>query len=128
LAHGHAVARPVTPEEVSRLFMASSLDPRAVDGPGPWKFMHRSGHEVEVKDRALRDALCLLAPVWPRARRIDTLFSDVVPWIDDLLLLHRYGTIDLRVVEPADLRAPHLNACERRWGGYATNALHELEN
>jgi SAM-dependent methyltransferase len=128
LTHAAQPMRPVSPQEFAGLTLASSLEPVAVDGPGPWSFAHESGHEVEVRERPIVDALCKAKPSWPRGLPIEKLFHDVTPHIADLCLLQRYGMINLRVGEPAELTtAEELRAAQCRWGDYATTPLHSYE-
>ena len=89
-------------------------------------FQHPSGYTVEAKESVTQHALERLLACWPRGQRIGELFADVSYVMDDLLLLHRNGLIELRCVEAGD--APAESAVLRSWesskAGYATTPYH----
>ncbi len=124
----HAPFTPVAPshDELSSLIAAASLAPLPHDGSGTRLYRHASGFEVEAKDGAVGAAFERLAPLWPRGLPMRELFADTAAFLDDFRLLHRHGLLDLRLCEPAHDAPPSapLNACEARWGGYATSPYH----
>jgi SAM-dependent methyltransferase len=124
--------RPASDGELAGLLVVSALTPlagnadRPADGD-PAKFKHPSGAEVDVKDPVIAAAFERLRPLWPRGLAAGELFPNVAAVKDDLLLLHRHGMIDLRLVEPSDFapspRALHKH--ERPWG-YLTTPYHDV--
>jgi hypothetical protein len=117
-----------TEDEFLRLFFASSLQPIRVDGTEPWSFHYTSCHEVQVKEKPMRDALLALAPLWPKPVCIDRMFCDVKPWMDDLRILHRRGMVDLLASEPETLHADaRLSAAEQHLGGHHRAPFHRYE-
>jgi SAM-dependent methyltransferase len=127
LARQHQTPRAMTAEEFAALYVASQTEPTHGEDSDEWRLLHPSGFEVEIKDPVMYRALRELARRWPRGARMSELFDDCAQWQKDVLLLHRYGTIELRITEPPDpAPSERLNACERRWGGYATSPFHDF--
>jgi SAM-dependent methyltransferase len=131
-------------DELANLLVASCLAPlprqdqngvegvdgvegKVDDGAVP-TFRHPSGAEVETRKEVTRAALERLHPIWPRSLPVRDLFGDAKSVIEDIVLLHRHGMIDLRLVEPADFDPPQrvLREHERRWG-YFTTPYHTRE-
>jgi SAM-dependent methyltransferase len=90
--------RPPDTGELSGLFVAARLveQPDARTG---WLFRHPSGFEVSAKTDSMAAALRTLQPRWPEGERVHSLFADVDQVIDDLLMLHRHGLIELRLID-----------------------------
>ncbi len=95
--------RPPTLEELGALFLASALTECEGHDAVPTEFRQAGGETVEVTDAAMRLSLLELAAIWPRGRRVSELFADVAAVADDLVLLHRFGLVELRCVGPAPL-------------------------
>ncbi len=117
-----------TPEEVGALFVATTLTEIEPTTTVPALFRHDSGETLEITDESMRAGLSGLAALWPRGLRVSERFDDVAAIVDDLRLLHRFGLIDLRVVEPHDfvVRDPinRLNALEATEQRELTSAYH----
>jgi SAM-dependent methyltransferase len=123
-----AARRAFAAEDLANLFAASPLRPLEGDGQSPRRFKHPSGYEVEAREEPICQALEALELTWPRGLALREIFDDVRPWAEDLVLLHRHGMIELRMVEPpSPFAAPELRDCERRWGGYSTDPYHRIE-
>lgn len=119
-----------TVDELAALLVAASLVPLNPGQSAPARFLHPSGFEVEAKDEPMRAAFERLAPLWPRAVSLPSLFPGPAPPFDDLMLLYRHGLIDLRLVEAGDFAAPAgpLNEREAQWGLlHATTPWHTRE-
>lgn len=103
------IPRPPTLDELGAMFLASALAECEGRDAVPTEFRHAGGQTVEVTDAAMREGLLELAAIWPRGRRVSELFADVAAVADDLVLLHRFGLVELRCVGPDDPRfaAPH---------------------
>jgi hypothetical protein len=82
---------------------------------------------VNVKTDVMAAALARLQTSWPRGVRVGDLFADTAGVVDDLRLLHRYGMVDLRLVEPAPVPSGPLHAAERGWGAEVTTPYHTRE-
>ena len=127
LAHEGAARRAFSLADVGGFFIASSLRPADAPSPTVRRFLHASGHEVEVRNEAIGHALEALRPRWPRGLRVRDVLPEVPTHASDLLLLQRHGMIDLRLVEPDDASpSAAVRACEERWGGYFTDPYHRL--
>ena len=126
LARAGWLHRPPGPGELAGLFLASSLAPADPQGDGR-RFRHPSGTEVSVTEPALWTALERLQPLWPRGLPLGELLPDATH-LDDLLLLHRHGLLELRLVEPDDETPPAapLHRLEHR-SGYQTTAYHTVQ-
>lgn len=128
LTHRPWTQRPASERELAALVVASALEPQPrPDATRPALFKHPGGAEVDVKDPVIAAAFDRLCPLWPRGLTAGALFPDVLLVKDDLLLLHRHGMIDLRLIEPSDFapspRALHKH--ERPWG-YLTTPHHNV--
>ena len=113
--------------EFGNLYVASCLEPAAPDDDSVHPmFKHPSGYEVEAREEFMRAALTRLRPLWPGGLRVAEIFPDLNQAMDDLMLLHRTGLIELRGTEPEghDDRENALNRLERAWGGYVTTPDH----
>ena len=95
--------QPPTTDELGALFVASSLTEIEGHDGVPTEFRHDGGETVDVTDAAMRLGLRALAPIWPRGRRVSELFADLAAVADDLVLLHRFGLVELRCVGPDPL-------------------------
>jgi hypothetical protein len=84
-----------TMDQLVELAAASCLEPNEARTA----FRHPSGFEVEARDDDMAAALASLRPLWPRARRIAELFARPESHVEDLLLLHRHGLLELQLVE-----------------------------
>lgn len=124
---GSISPKAASTDEIANLNMAACLAScEPVDGGGHPTFRHPNGYEVEARDDAMANALAKLHPLWPSGLCIAELFADVSGAMEDILLLHRNGLVELRHHEPsasAD-RSHALNRLERSWGGYETSAHH----
>jgi SAM-dependent methyltransferase len=126
LTHADHDASAITPEELATLFIASPSRPIGAEPQAPWRLLHPTGFELEVNAMAMFEALSSLAEVWPKGRRLRDVFADCNQWRDDILLMHRYGTIALRLIEPDDPRpSQHLRAFEQRWDNHVTDPFHD---
>ncbi|HEY6556228.1 MAG TPA: class I SAM-dependent methyltransferase [Polyangiaceae bacterium] len=127
LSKAGLMARSPESHELAELFVASPLVRTSEQQPWP-RFRHPSGYEVDAREQPICQALDVLSSLWPRGARLASLFEPVDPWLEDILLLHRHGLLELRVVEP-DLAtaATALRSCEERWGGYVTTPYHTYE-
>jgi SAM-dependent methyltransferase len=114
-------------KEFGAMFIASCMDECGTDTTR-WTFKHPSGYEVDVTQAGMCAALRELRPLWPRALSIVSTFSNVEGVMDDLMILHRNGLVELRCVEPDDHDGDELNECERAWGGYFTTPYHEVRS
>ncbi len=112
LARSSWARREPTAAELGELRMAACL---RRDDEVETRFHHPRGEQVDVDEPAIAAALLRLAPQWPRGEPLRALFDDLDAVLDDLRLLHRFGVIELRLVEPEHW--------QRRDGG----ALHRLE-
>jgi hypothetical protein len=130
LTQAPVVRQEPSVEELSRLFVASSLAPvEGSDAVLPAEFTHPSGVEVTVSDADLRDGLLRLLPRFPAASSVAEAFASPAAVQGDLRLLHRNGLVALRLREPAeagDADEP-LHCLEAAHGGYRTSALHVCE-
>lgn len=91
------------------------------------RFHHPRGEQVDVDEPAIAAALLRLAPQWPRGEPLHALFDDLGEVVDDLRLLHRFGVIELRLVEPeqwARREGGALHRLEAELRGTVTDALH----
>ncbi len=117
-------------DEFANLWVASALAPSKSKIAGNATFIHPSGYRVETKQRIVEEALVRLFPFWPRSLRVGELFPDVRLVMDDLVLLHQNGLLELRCAEMAAYRAGSgpLPAFECSRHGYAVTALHTRED
>ena len=128
LARAGWAHRTATPEEIGALFVATTLTAVEPTTTIPARFLHANGETVDVSEESMRVGLDGLAAIWPRGRRVSERFADVAANVDDLRLLHRFGLIDLRAVEPADFAvgdpSNRLNALEATERRELTSAYH----
>ena len=114
--------------EFGELFVASCLEPTPVGkGNANATFIHPTGYEVEAKEESIRSGLFRLQPLWPRGLRVKEAIADPGLAMDDLVLLHRHGLIELRCIEPGDFKVDGdvLTRLEREWAGYFTTPYHQ---
>lgn len=104
LCRGGLTRRPPSSTEFGALSVASCLTLAAEDAAAPNSFFTHppSGFQVETRTPAMRQSLLRLQPLWPRGLPVQTLFSEVAVAMDDLVLLHRNGLIELRLADPAE--------------------------
>lgn len=122
------VRHAMTLEEFGGLFVASSLVPAVADAGAPARFDHPSGQRVDVTDARVIEGLSALAGSWPRGVRVRDAFASFAEHVDDLQLLHRFGMLELRCVEPGEFGpaegAGRLHELEARTRGEITTAYH----
>jgi SAM-dependent methyltransferase len=120
------VRRPPTAGEFGALTLASELAGSETGDQKLTVFEHPSGCRVEAKSEAMARALAALHDEWPAGTRLDRLFADVTPFVDDLAALHRTRLVELRLIEPSSLLSDPatLHEVERRWGDHATSPSH----
>lgn len=118
-------------EWLPQLRVASCLQPvmgEQVDTAHACWFEHPNGFQVEAREHPMRDALQLLAPIWPASESVATLMGSNTDAMADLLLLHNHGLLELRLPDAPNVTAlaPNktLNRLEVEWGGYYTTANH----
>jgi len=126
LTQGPVIRRLPDVEEFSTLVVASCLVPCGVNSDRNPLFQHPSGFQVEAKEEVIRQALERLQPLWPRGLPVAAVFSDVGRVMDDLMLLHRNGLIELRCVDTdhRGVSAEPLETLEAGRGGYFTTPYH----
>jgi SAM-dependent methyltransferase len=120
---------PVTPEEFGSLFAASSLKRCAANEAGERTFEHPTGYRVEAKDREVERGLEALENAWPCGVRVREVFPDYERLMEDLILLHRNGLVELRIVE-CDVHAfkpDALHGLEAERTGYVTTPYHSSQ-
>lgn len=115
-------------DEFGNLFMASRLEPVETKQGGNATFRHPDGPEIETSDETIRRALIELQPLWPRGRRINELFPDIIEVKESLEHLLKNDLIELRCIEPGDSPAnPHtLNEFELSNRNFTTSAWHVM--
>ncbi len=122
------VRRPPGTDELARLRVAASLAPVGPQSPLPAKLEHASGRTLDCTDESIRAGLVSLRSHWPRGRVVSEVFPDIAAAMDDLLLLHRHGIVELRCVEPDDFApagdALRLHALEAELRGDVTTPHH----
>ncbi|MEN8668914.1 MULTISPECIES: class I SAM-dependent methyltransferase [unclassified Ketobacter] len=115
------------PDLLEQLSVASCLHPAGPHKPN-W-YQHPNGYQVEAKDKQIAGALDHLFSLWPQSAPLDTVLSTHHRYLDDLILLHHNGLIELRLPgspKPAsDPGLNRLNRLEIQWGGYYTTAFHQ---
>ena len=127
LTHAGFDRRPPGDGEFGAFHVAACLAPVDGGAEGAQDFRHPEGHEVEVRDPAIRDALLALREAWPRSRRIGDLLAADGEWREDVEYLARSGLARLLVAEPRDVErdpAP-LHAYEAGLRGFVTDAYHD---
>ena len=128
LSFGSFEPRPLTLGEFESLEMASSLSPTEQrTKSGSALFEHPFSHvQVETSGLAMHPALHRLHAEWPAGAPVAALFDDVASVMEDVLLLHRNGLIDLRLSafnEAVDGSQPL--TCWEAERGYATTRHHQ---
>lgn len=127
LAHSTFKCEPCTQDEFSRLYIASRLVP-ADDRDGHAVFITPAGEEIEVNDPSICRALKKLQPLWPRGRRVQSLFADVAEARNSLEFMHSNELVELRCIEPGDFGVPPepLNTLEKSLRNCSTSPWHTL--
>ena len=92
-------------------------------------FRHPSGYQVEAKEDQIGVVLRQLWAMWPTGQKVAALFPRSEDVVEDLVLLHRNGLIDLRwnddsalAIDPEPLHQLELQRC-----GYRTTSYHVVE-
>lgn len=129
LAQAPLVRRLPEPAELCDLAAASPLVRRR-GGKGRPVFVHPSTAEVEAKEPSMCKVLDRLQKVWPRGERLGDLVAGSPALLQDLLLLHRNGLIDLRRApsEEVGVDPQRLNAFETRFDDFQTSPYHFREH
>lgn len=119
------------PDALEQLSVASCLHPAGPHKPN-W-YQHPSGYEVEAKEQPIADALNRLYPLWPNSAPLNVVLNNHQAFLDDLLLLHHNGLIEMRLpggplpLEGSGLN--RLNQLEVQWAGDYTTPYHQrVEN
>jgi len=125
LSKQHAARPGMETSSLTDLHVASCLQPVK-----PHWYQHPNGYQVEVKNPQLATALERLFQRWPASAPISTILEPRQSIMEDLLLLHNNGLVELRLPEapcqPPDNTALNpLNQQELQWGGYYTTANHQ---
>ena len=125
LTMGPLSRSPPSTVELANLLVASCLTPCTQNDGGYSMLQHPSGFQFDVKQEVVRTVLTKLRTLWPRGQPIGATFPNVSRVMDELLLLHRNGLIELRCVEPAEfgVRGGPLNKIEAQ-DGYITTPYH----
>ncbi len=120
------VKRPPDAHDISNLFIASCLSPCESTSEGHAMFEHPCGYRVEVTTHVMQTAFTTLERLWPLGLSVGELFTNASGVMDDLLLLHRNGVIELRCADGlhGDIDPEPLNRLENRIGGYSTSPYH----
>ena len=120
---------PPSLEEFANLVVASSLTPGTREDDGNPILQHPSGHYVEVDQEDDLTAFTKLQTLWPRGVPVRETFPIESGMMDELMLLHRNGFIELRCIEPGDFEvsAGPLNKMEAD-DGYITTPYHVCED
>jgi len=128
LAHTPLVRRLPEPAELCDLVAASPLV-RQRGGKGKPVFVHPSTAEVEAREPSMCKVLDQMQKAWPRGERLGDLVPSSPALLQDLLLLHRNGLIDLRraASEETDVDPQRLNAFEARFDDFQTSPYHFRE-
>lgn len=128
LSFGPFEPRPLTVGECESLEMASCLTPTGQrTDSGSALFEHpMSRVQVETSGLAMESALRRLHAEWPGGTPVGALFDDVAGVMEDVLLLHRNGLVDLRLpaFNEAVAGSEHL-ACWEAERGYTTMRHHQ---
>lgn len=102
LTRGPLSRSPLRAEEFANLLVASCLAPCTENGGEHSMLQHPSGYKFDVENEVVRTALTELRTHWPIGQSIGATFPDIGRVMDELLLLHRNGLIELRCVEPVE--------------------------
>ena len=123
---GSFETRPFARDEALSLALASCLAPCDASESGHPMFEHVSGVRVEAKEPEVVQALQRAREAWPDALPLTGLYDDASRFVDDMLLLHRNGLIELRCDEPPGppVAPDRLWALEARSAGYRTTRHH----
>lgn len=120
------IPRP-DPEVLINLQIASCLQP--IGPHKPHWYQHPNGYQVEAKDKSLAYALDHVLDIWPKSAPLDTILEHPHQFLDDLILLHDNGLLELRLSgSPSPQEAFEfnpLNRLEQQWGNYYTTANHQ---
>jgi hypothetical protein len=126
----HAGFERAMPDETefSSLLLAANLSPTGGESTGSADFNHPSGHEIEVTDSQIRQALVKLWPQWPRSSPIGELFSNPGKVRDDIEYLTRTNLVEMRCVESGDFDVDPepLNRLETEMRGHTTSPYHSI--
>jgi SAM-dependent methyltransferase len=128
LTHSPLTSSPCTLEEFSNLFIASKLV--SVDDKGEHPtFRGPSGEDIEITHHRFSEILKDLQPIWPRGRRIASLFTDVAEVRESLEYMLSQHLIELRCIEPGDFNvSPEpLNELERSLRNISTSPWHRMD-
>lgn len=116
---------PITVKEMASLDVASCLRWQGPGDDGDERFEHPNGTEVTVQEAEVVAGLRSLAERWPQARPVGDAFPDVAGVLDDLVLLHANGLVELRSPEVGPVPAPgELARLEVEQHGHWTDARH----
>ncbi len=126
LTHAPLSVKPCSLDEYSGLFIATSLTPSEEEKEGVTTFSLPSGQKIETSDPTICKALAELQAVYPRGRRIGSLFADVAANWESIEYLLNHGMIELRCIEPGDFEpSPKpLNTLEQSLRGISTSPWH----
>lgn len=115
-------------DEFGNLFIASRLELVETKQGNNATFCHPDGPEIETSDVTIHSALIELQPLWPRGRRINELFPDIVEFRESLEHLLKNDLVELRCIEPGDSAAnPRiLNEFELSKRNFTTSAWHVM--
>jgi SAM-dependent methyltransferase len=124
LARHTSEQRPLDVLAFFEMQLASCLAFQRNEGGVAW-FAHPCGVQVEVKTTSLCDALRKLQSLWPHGVPMKQLFTVSESVMEDLMLLHRNGLVDIRYMAPDD-GDPHDNGDEPVlvFNGHVTNRYH----
>lgn len=112
-------------DELSAIWIESSLTPSDEPTSDAQKFEHPSGQTVEISDDELGRGLLRLAQTNRRALPLAEVVTDAARLLDDLLLLHRNALVKLWCSEPeTSAQTDALATAEAGWGRYRTSSAH----
>ncbi len=125
LSKQHALSSQTNTTDFTFLHVASCLHPSGPDQPN-W-YQHPNGYQVEAKDNAVAHALDQLRTHWPESLPLSEVFSNPNDFMEDILLLHHNGLIELRLPEAPtpSLQINLLNQQELAQNNYYTTANHQ---
>lgn len=120
---------PCTLDEFANLFIASKLLPMEAEREHP-AFSGPSGEEIEITHQRFSEILRDLQPMWPRGRRIGSLFTDVAEVKESLEYMLGQQLIELRCIEPGDfdVSPEPLNALEQSLRNISTSPWHTMDS
>lgn len=115
------------PNQLQTLRVASCLHPVGPHRPN-W-YQHPNGFQVEAKSEHMAVTLNRLFQLWPHSAPFDTLTDHNPHFMEDLILLHNNGLVELRLPGSPSPSGEHrlnpLNQLELQWGNYTTTANHQ---